>query len=98
VDEEEIRGLARAMTLKYGFLGLPQGGAKAGVRGDPEAPLPERRERLLAFARAIAPLLQRRIYVPGTDMGTDNADIRTLLQVVGVRVKARELRGTDSGY
>ena len=35
IDEAEIRGLARAMTLKYGFLGLPQGGAKAGVRTTP---------------------------------------------------------------
>ena len=31
------------MTLKYGFLGLPQGGAKAGVRGDPDAPAEARR-------------------------------------------------------
>ena len=34
IDEMEMRGLARAMTLKYGFLGLPQGGAKAGVLGE----------------------------------------------------------------
>ena len=38
IDEEEIRRLARAMTLKYGFLGLPQGGAKAGVRGNAQTP------------------------------------------------------------
>ncbi|MGH7807196.1 MAG: Glu/Leu/Phe/Val dehydrogenase dimerization domain-containing protein, partial [Thermodesulfobacteriota bacterium] len=25
IDEAEMRGLAHAMTLKYGFLGLPQG-------------------------------------------------------------------------
>lgn len=46
IDEAEMRGLARAMTLKYGFLGLPQGGAKAGVRCDPEAPKEERWQRL----------------------------------------------------
>ena len=40
IDEAEIRALARSMTLKYGFLGLPQGGAKAGVLGNPEAPRP----------------------------------------------------------
>ncbi len=98
IDEPEMRGLARAMTLKYGFLGLPQGGAKAGVLGDPEAPQTERRKRIEAFGQAIAPLLLSRIYVPGTDMGMDNADIRYMLETVGVKVKRRELLGTQSGY
>jgi len=98
IDEAEMRGLARAMTLKYGFLGLPQGGAKAGVRCDPEAPKEERWQRLATFGQAIAPLLLSRIYVPGTDMGTDNADIRYMLEVVGAQTKQRELRGTQSGY
>ncbi len=98
VNEAEIAGLARAMTLKYGFLGLPQGGAKAGVRGDPEAPPEVRRERLLAFGREIAPMLCSRRYAPHPDMGTNNTDIRELLQSVGVKVKHRELRVKDSGY
>jgi glutamate dehydrogenase (NAD(P)+) len=98
VTETEMAGLARAMTLKYGFLGLPQGGAKAGVRGDPEAPPEARRERLLAFGREIAPLLRNRCYAPHPDMGTNNADIRNLLETVGVKVKHRELRVEDSGY
>ena len=98
ISEDEIRCLARAMTLKYGFLGLPQGGAKAGLFGNPEASKEERRERLAAFSQVIAPLLRNRVYVPGTDMGTTNADIGYLLESVGVKVKKRELRGTDSGY
>ena len=95
IDEAEMRGLARAMTLKYGFLGLPQGGAKAGVRYDPEAPQAERWQRLAAFGRAIAPMLLSRIYSPATDMGTDNAGIRHMLQAAGVNVKHQELRGTQ---
>lgn len=98
VDEEEVRGLARAMTLKYGFLGLPRGGAKAGVRGDPEGPQDERRRRLAEFGQAISPLLRSRTYSPGTDMGTHNDDIRSVLQAAGVCAKRRELRGTQSGY
>jgi glutamate dehydrogenase (NAD(P)+) len=98
IDEEEMRGLARAMTLKYGFLGLPQGGAKAGVRGDPESSQGERWLRLKAFGLAIAPLLRSRAYIPGTDMGTNNADIRYMLGSVAVPVRRRELRDTDSGY
>jgi glutamate dehydrogenase/leucine dehydrogenase len=86
------------MTLKYGFLGLPQGGAKAGVRGEPEGDPIERRQILERFGRAIAPLLRKQVYIPDTDMGTTNADIQYLLDSVGIRTKRRELRGAHSGY
>jgi glutamate dehydrogenase (NAD(P)+) len=97
VTEAEVRGLALTMTLKCGFLRQPQGGAKAGVRFNPEAPLAERRQRLDAFGRAIAPLLINRIFILGSDMGTDDTDIRAMLNAVGVRLKWRELRDTQSG-
>ena len=97
IDEAELRGLARTMTLKFGFLGMPVGGAKAGLRGDPEAPQEERRLRLAAFARAIAPLLLTHVYSPGTDMGTDNEDIRYVLQTAGMRVSRAQLQDIQSG-
>jgi glutamate dehydrogenase (NAD(P)+) len=98
LEEAEIRALARTMTLKYGFLGLPHGGAKAGVRCEPEAPQAERLQHLREFARAVSPLLRSRIFIPAPDMGTTNNDIRYLLEAAGVRIKRRELRGTLSGY
>jgi len=98
LTEDEVRALARAMTLKYGYLGLPQGGAKAGVVGDPEAPEGERRTILGEFAREIAPLLRARAFIPSTDMGTSNADIRFMLESAGVKVRRRELLGNSSGY
>ena len=98
LTEDEVRALARAMTLKYGYLGLPQGGAKAGVIGDPEAPEGERRTILGEFAREIAPLLRARAFIPSTDMGTSNADIRFMLESAGVKVRRRELLGNSSGY
>lgn len=98
VTAEEVAGLARAMTLKYGLAGLPQGGAKAGVLGDPEAPEPERRARLQAFARAIAPLLKDRVYQPDTDIGTRAVDIHDLLETVGVPIGRRALRSDRSGH
>jgi len=98
IDELEIRSLARAMTLKYGFLGLPQGGAKAGVYGDPKAPESARIQTLTKFGQAISPLIQKRIYYPSADMGTDNTIIRKMLCSIGIKVRYRELRGTRSGY
>ncbi len=97
VGEAEILGAARAMTLKYGLLGLPQGGAKAGVLGDPEAPVAEKRARLAAFAAAAAPLLRERAYVPDADLGTSSADIRAMVESLGQRVGPREWGANRSG-
>ena len=98
VDEPELRYLARSMTLKYGFLALPQGGAKAGIRGDPDAPLDQRRKLLVEFARVIAPLLRSKTFLPCADMGTKGADIRYMLGSVGLPVPRRHLPGDASGY
>ncbi len=98
VSPAELALLAHSMTLKYGFLGLPQGGAKAGIRFDPEAPLATRRERLAQFARALGPLLTRGVYLPNADMGTDENDIRSLLGSVGLRPSRPDCLRTDSSY
>ena len=98
VDEMEVRGLARAMTLKYGFLGLPQGGAKAGVRGDPEAPPEARRARLAAFARLVAPVLRSGVFTPDTDMGTTRADIVHVLAIAGLPAAPRRDSSERSGF
>jgi glutamate dehydrogenase/leucine dehydrogenase len=98
IDEAEIQALARSMTLKYGFLGLPQGGAKAGVIGDPEAPQAERLNRLVEFGHAIKPLLLTKAFIPTSDMGTDSDDIRHMLKSVGIHVGRRELQNNSSGF
>jgi len=97
VPEEEIRDLARSMTLKFGVVGLPQGGAKACVLGDPEAPVGERAARLEAFGRAVAPLLASRLYQPDVDMGTGPGDIERVLRAAAVVPGRRSLRAPRSG-
>ena len=69
LSEAEIRAAAASMTLKYGLLGLPQGGAKGGVIGDAEASPDDRHQVLAAFARAAGPLLRDRIYIPDAVAG-----------------------------
>jgi glutamate dehydrogenase (NAD(P)+) len=98
VGAAEVVGLARAMTLKYGFLGLPQGGAKGGVRGDPEAPVDGRRSTLARFANGVAPLLRDGTYAPHPDMGTCAADVAAMLQSIGLRPGRRAVQDHDSGY
>lgn len=89
VSEAEVRGMARTMTLKCGFLRQPQGGAKAGVRFNSEAPLSERRQHMEAFGRAIAPLLINRIFIPGSDMGKNDTYIRAMFDAVGEKLRWR---------
>ncbi|MGB5343327.1 MAG: Glu/Leu/Phe/Val dehydrogenase dimerization domain-containing protein [Thermoanaerobaculia bacterium] len=98
LSEAELSVAARAMTLKYGLLGLPQGGAKAGILGNGEAS-PEDRQRLLSdFAAAVRPYLMQRTYQPDADLGTRGEDIRSMMCSHGLTVKHREWRGRDSGY
>jgi glutamate dehydrogenase (NAD(P)+) len=98
LSEGELCVAAHAMTLKYGLLGLPQGGAKAGIRGDAEAPLEERQQLLSDFAAAFRPYLVQRVYQPDADLGTRGEDIRSMMCSLGLAVKHREWRGRNSGY
>jgi glutamate dehydrogenase (NAD(P)+) len=97
VTELELRAAARAMTLKYGLLGLPQGGAKAGLCGDPDAPVQARRDRIMNFGRAIEPLLRARVFVPDADLGTRADDIRAMMLALGLTVGRYDWRANRSG-
>jgi glutamate dehydrogenase (NAD(P)+) len=76
VSSQELIVLAHRMTLKFGFLGLANGGAKAGIVGDPEASVEARGKQLKYFAAAIRPLIESRKYLPHADMGTTEPEIR----------------------
>jgi glutamate dehydrogenase (NAD(P)+) len=68
VSVEECVRLARAMTLKNAAAGLPHGGAKSVIFGDPRMPIADKERLIRAFACAIRDLVD---YIPGPDMGTD---------------------------
>lgn len=91
VSLKECAGLARAMTLKNAAAGLPHGGGKTVVFGDPQ--LDARRKAALLRCLAAA-LRGKPEYIPGPDMGTDEACMAWMhdegLAVVGL---PRELGG-----
>jgi len=60
--------LARAMTLKNAAAGLPHGGGKSVIFGDPKMPLPEKAKLIRCFASALRDVGD---YILGPDMGTD---------------------------
>jgi len=63
---EEVKRLARTMTMKNSVAGLPHGGGKAGIVADPTSAEKEKYFRL--FARAIKDMDE---YIPGPDMGSN---------------------------
>lgn len=70
VTVDEVARLARAMTFKNAAAGLPHGGAKSGIVADPSMPAADKARLVRAFGRAIRELT---CYIPGPDMGLDEA-------------------------
>lgn len=68
VSLEECFRLARAMTLKNAAAGLPHGGAKSVIFGDPHMPGDKKEQYIRAFGHCIKDI---RDYIPGPDMGTN---------------------------
>lgn len=70
VTLEECFRLARAMTFKNAAAGLAHGGGKSVIFADPAMDRAKKEELMRAFACAIGPIDD---YIPGPDMGTDEA-------------------------
>jgi len=76
----EVARLARAMTFKNAAAGLPHGGGKAGIVGDPAMDKAAKERLIRAFGRAIRELVD---YIPGPDMGTDEVCMAYLHDEIG---------------
>lgn len=99
VTENDVILLSRTMTLKFGFLNIPMGGAKAGIRIRPSCTEQERMEILQLFGKKLKPLIQKGIYFPGEDMGTYPSDIQLIKKAAGLRQNSDDLDGhEESGY
>jgi len=91
VSLAECARLARAMTLKNAAAGLPHGGGKSVIFGDPRAPRAEKEQRIRALACALADC---RDYIFGPDMGTDEQCMAWVRDEIGRAVGLpRELGG-----
>ena len=91
VSVEECARLARAMTLKNAAAGLPHGGGKAVLFGDPKMPRGDKERLIRGMAQA---LRYAEDYIFAPDMGTDEECMAWIRDEVG-RVVAlpREIGG-----
>jgi glutamate dehydrogenase (NAD(P)+) len=91
VSTTECFRLARAMTLKNAAAGLPHGGGKSVLYGDPKMPIAAKEKLIRAMACAL-----RRCddYIFGPDMGTDETCMAWVKAEIGRAVGLpRELGG-----
>ena len=71
-----VHNLARGMTLKNAAANLPYGGGKSGIVGGQDLTPEEHTKVIRQFARMI--YHYRDIYLPGPDVGTNDADMKTI--------------------
>ncbi len=91
VSVDECFRLARAMTLKNAAAGLPHGGGKSVIFGDPGMSDSDKERHVRAFARAIGDIGD---YITGPDMGTNEACMAWVKDEIGRAVGLpRELGG-----
>jgi glutamate dehydrogenase (NAD(P)+) len=80
VTTEECVRLARAMTLKNAAAGLPHGGAKVVLYGDPNMPKTDKERLIRALACSLRDV---REYIFGPDMGTDEMCMAWIKDEIG---------------
>jgi glutamate dehydrogenase (NAD(P)+) len=76
ITPADIHNLARGMTLKNAAANLPFGGGKAGIVAGPGGPPDIHTDVIRGFARLIR--RYRDMYVPGPDVGSNDADMKTI--------------------
>ncbi|MHA1189772.1 MAG: Glu/Leu/Phe/Val dehydrogenase dimerization domain-containing protein, partial [Alphaproteobacteria bacterium] len=80
VSVGECVRLARAMTLKNAAAGLPHGGGKAVIVGNPAMPREDKEQIIRAYACAVREIAD---YIPGPDMGTDETAMAWIKDEIG---------------
>jgi len=80
VTIEECARLARAMTFKNAAAGLPHGGGKAILVGDPKMPLTKKETLIRGMACALQEVEQ---YIFAPDMGTDETCMAWVKDEIG---------------
>ncbi len=76
IKPSDIYNLARGMTLKNAAANLPYGGGKSGIIAKRNLPDNIHEEIVRGFAQLIR--RYKEIYVPGPDVGTNDADMKLI--------------------
>jgi glutamate dehydrogenase (NAD(P)+) len=97
LDADEVKALAAMMTFKTALVDLPFGGAKGGVRCDPQRLSITELERITRrFTYEISPILGPENDIPAPDVNTDGRVMAWLMDTLSM-VQGRMLPGSVTG-
>lgn len=99
VTEQEVFDLAHEMSLKFAWLNIPRGGAKAGICCSENVGENAKARILKEFGDSISDLLKNGKYVPGMDLGVGPKELAAIL--AGAEIIQPEKTGTpeiDSNF
>src|SRR5574341_1084917 len=83
VSKEEVFRLARTMTWKNSMAGLPFGGAKAGIIGEPHKMSPKQKDEwIAAFSRLLKGICPQ-YYCAGPDINTTEREMAVFAKANG---------------
>ena len=82
---DELKILAKIMTIKYSFLKRKTGGAKAGIILPKDCSSEQKTKILEAFGQKASELLRKGLYVPWTDMNSNIDDISLIMRSAGCK-------------
>lgn len=94
VSLEEVKTLAREMTLKYSFIGLPRGGTKSGIKLPLGVDARGKQRLCEEFGKKLRPIIAAGIYYPGMDMNCGPEDLRAIYRGAGLTIG----KVTDTSY
>ncbi len=98
VTKRELQSLARTMTLKQAFVGMPRGGGRAGIVADYNLPDDRKQILLNRFGELIHEYIKDKKHLLAPDVGSDSKMIRGLYEHLAESVSKPSKLSTDSGF
>ncbi len=98
VTLKEIKDLAQVMTLKQSFIGIPKGGARAGIVVKSDASEHRKQQLLNKFGEKIRKMIIDKRYLPAADMGTSHELIANMYKHIGFSPSKTSPVSSNSGF
>ena len=95
VSKKEVQLLAWAMTHKYSYFNIEQGGAKAGLKIPYDCDQKKRELLIKAVARHIEPLIKKGVWSCWTDMNFYYNDLKLIFDTLGLQLSAKSEDGSS---
>lgn len=98
IDAQELIDHAKVMELKQAFIGLPRGGARAGIVAPYDLD-DEKKQRLMnRFAELVVEELEDRRWLAAIDVGTNLKLIQNMYEHVGVEIPTPSKDIDNAGF